>query len=246
MQRATFEPVNQGILAFCYDCTPHETGMATFRRLGIQPHCQVTRFVLPLRVDRQIRKRVGFISPLFTCVGNFLLWLYRRPRSSVRDVKISEHAGPFGREFSELDTAVHNPAVIRVRRSAAYLNWRYRQDPLQECRVLTARRNGELIGYIVFHVTSEDVTIVDLFGTEFPVVAIPLLESVVQCCESSHQTIEAYLSAESELVAPFLASRFRRRCVGAQVVAYAKPGGEVAAFLQTNPRWVLNGSDIQA
>src|SRR5262245_3707026 len=41
LQRATFDPVLKGHLAFCYDTPPHAQGMATFDRLGMKESCSM-------------------------------------------------------------------------------------------------------------------------------------------------------------------------------------------------------------
>jgi hypothetical protein len=245
LQRATFEPVDQRILSFCYDCPPHAAGMATFRRLGVQPNCAVDRYVLPLRLDRHLKKRLGFAPPLFTPLCNFLLRTFRRPGMRPRDLEIAEYAGPFDDEFSRLDAAVTSEDEIRGRRSAVHLNWRYRQDPLQEYRVLTGRRRGELIAFLVFYFKNEDIQIVDLFGRDLPA-SVALLDVLAQRCEVSCQSVEAYLSEGCDVLTPVLKTHFRRRSVAAQVVAYAKPGSEMSVFLERRPRWAFNKAEVQA
>jgi hypothetical protein len=245
LQRATFEPVDQGKLSFCYDCPPHEAGMSTFRRLGIQANCAVERYALPLRVDRHIKTQLGSHWVFLASAGNLLLRIYRRPRPAPKGLDISEYVGPFGEEFSQLDAAVRRPAVIRGQRSAAHLNWRYREDPLQQYEVLTARRKGELLAFVVYCRGPEDVTIVDLFGADQAEVSIALLEGVVQRCGPSHQGVEAFLSEGNELSRALLRARFRRRSAAARVVAYAKPGSDISAFLKASPRWTFSQADIR-
>jgi hypothetical protein len=247
LQRATFDPVNQGELAFCYDCPPHQAGMSTFRRLGLRPNCKVYRYALPMRVDSRLRKRLGAASVVPIAAGNLLLRLRRLSamKSSARGLEVSVHTTAFGEEFSKLDAAVKDTKVIRGRRSAAHLNWRYREDPLQQYEVLTARRKGELIAFAVLRATSEVVTIVDLFGMQLHEAAFALLAAIVQRFERSHQTVEAFLSEGSELVA-YLRMRFRQRSEAAQVVAYAKPQSEISAFLQASPIWAFSQAEIRA
>jgi hypothetical protein len=248
LQRATFEPVDHGKLTFCYDCPPHEAGMSTFRRLGIQPNCRVDRYALPLRVDAQIQKRFGSGLIFPAGLGNLLLRLYRRPvlRRKSKGFEVSEHTGPFGEEFSQLDVAVQKPNVIRGQRSAAHLNWRYREDPMQQYEVLTIRRKGELIAFAVFCASSEVITIVDLFGVELQEAAVTLLAAIVERFERSHQTIEAFLSECNELVGYFLNMQFRLRSEAARVVAYAKPKSEIWGLLQTSPNWSFSQAEIRA
>jgi len=248
LQRTTFGPVDQGKLAFCYDCPPHQAGMSTFRRLGMQPSCRVDRYALPLRVDGQARKRLGSASVLPAAVGNLLLRLHRfstlRPRAN--GLEVSDRTGAFGKEFSQLDAAVKIANVIRGQRSAAHLNWRYREDPLQQYQVLTARRNGELIAFAVLFTTSEVVTVVDLFGMDLQETAVLLLTAIIERFQRSHQTVDAYLSEGSELICHFLRMRFRLRSEAAQIVVYAKPRSEVSGFLHGSPNWAFTQAEIRA
>jgi hypothetical protein len=161
LQRATFSPVDLGEIAFCYDCPPHDAGMSTFRRLGMEPNCRIDRYAVPLRVDHRLKKRFGAASKVPVAVGNVILRLHQRPALRLRSkgLVIEEHAGSFGDEFSFLDGAVKKVDVIRGQRSAAHLNWRYRQDPLQQYHVLTARRGGELVAFMIQFASSRAVTI---------------------------------------------------------------------------------------
>jgi hypothetical protein len=246
MQRATLEPVDQGTLTFCYDCPPHDAGMAPFRRLGFKPNFVMDRYALPLRVDRQLRTRLGFHAPFLAGIGNALLRSYFTRGLRRSDLEIEEYTGPFEEEFSRLDDSVQGSDVIRSSRSAAHLNWRYREDPLQKYRVLTARRHGELVAFLILSFTKEDLTIVDLFGAEFPESALALLEALPELCLPRYQSVMAFLPEQGELVLPFLKAHFRRRDVAAKVVVYAAPGSEVARFIQERAHWSFTGVDLQA
>ncbi len=246
LQRATFEPVDQRILSFCYDCPPHAAGMATFRRLGVQPNSAVDRYALPLRADRRFKKRLGFAPLLLTPLANCLLRVWRQRGIRPGDLDIAEHTGPFDDEFTCLDAAVNAPDTIRGCRSAAHLNWRYREDPLQTYRVLTARRKGELVAFLVFCVGAEDIRIVDVFGRELPAAAVALLDALARRYQISCQNVEVYLSEGSDLLSPVLRAHFRRRSRAAQVVAYARPGSELSMFFGRRPRWAFSTAEVQA
>ena len=247
LQRATFDLVNNKQLAFCYDCPPHQAGLSTFRRLGIKPNCRVLRYALPLRVDCHLRKRLGAASVVPAAAGNLLLRLHRRfATTGTTDLEVSSHPDLFSEEFSKLDEAVKGPKAIRGRRSAAHLNWRYREDPLQQYEVLTARRKNALIAFAVLRTTDEVVTIVDLFGMELYEAAFSLLAVIVERFQRSHQTVEAFLSEGNELVNYFLKMRFQLRSEAAQVVAYARPQSAVSEFLQSSPVWSFSQAEVGA
>jgi len=248
LQRATFDPVNSGDLALCYDCPPHPAGMSTFRRLGIKPNCRVLRYALPLRLDSHLRKRLGAVSVIPGAAGNLFLRVQRTfaVKTRATDLEVSNHQDSFSEEFSKLDAVVKRPNAIRGRRSAAHLNWRYREDPLQQYEVLTARRRNELIAFAILRRTNEVVTIVDLFGMDLHVASLSLLAAIVERFQRSHQTVEAFLSEGNELVAYFLKMRFRLRSEAAQVVAYARPQSAVSEFLQKGPIWSFSQAEVGA
>lgn len=249
LQRATFDPVNQGILAFCYDCPPHEAGMSTFRRLGIEANSQMYRYARPLRVNRQLEKRLrsGAWVALLAPAGNLLLRLRLRRNKVIPGLEIAPFTGRFGEEFSQLDEQETCKKLIRGRRRAVDLNWHYREDPLHQYRVLTARRGGELVGYAIFSISGELASVVDLFGKEFPQVGVALLEAVVdQCNRESVQTVQAFLSEENEFSIALRRAGFCYRSTAARVVAYAKPGSDVCALLGLRPRWSFSQAEILA
>jgi hypothetical protein len=235
-------------MTFCYDCPPHEAGMSTFRRLSMEPNCVVDRFALPLRVDAQVKKFLAFGSTLAAPIGNLVLRASRWPalRSMPEGLEISKHAGPFGEEFSKLDNAVRDESVIRSQRSAAHLNWRFREDPLQKYHVWTTRRRGELLGFVVFRLTDTVITIVDLFGAHPHLVAGPLLVAMIEQFQGSHQTIEAVCSQGSDWIIHLVKLGFRRRSQVASVVAYAMPKSDMSKFLQTKPKWSFLQADVRA
>jgi hypothetical protein len=247
LQRATFCPVEAGHLAFCYDCPPHQAGMSTFRRMGMRPNCRMDRYALPIRVDGRVRKKLSAASAIPAAVGNLLLRFGRRWRAypRARSLEVSEHVGPFGEEFSRLDAAIQRTNVIRSRRTAAVLNWRYRKDPLQQYEVLTAKRKGDLTAFVVLQVNSDVVTIVDLFGTALHESACTLIAWVAERFERSHQTVQAFLAEGSELVGHFLRMGFRLRSEAAHVVAHAKPQSEMSALLERSPIWAFNQAELR-
>ncbi len=63
-------------------------------------------------------------------------------------------------------------------RSAEYLNWRFLQHPQRRYHFLTARKNGRLCGYLIYHWAGEDATVVDLFSEEEQVSKALLVETI--------------------------------------------------------------------
>ena len=246
IQRATFQPVDEGKLCFSYDCPPHEAGMSTFRRIGLEPNCALHRYALPLRLDEHLRKRLGFSSPPLAAVGNGLWRLWRGGGRIPKGLEIAVHSGRFSEEFTHFDELLPVTGTVRGRRAAAQLNWRYLDDPLNTYAVLTARRGGELLGFVVFQQLERKIIIVDLAARNLASVAIALLDTVTRQYGSSCDTVDACISSDSDLAAPLLQAGFRARSVVAQVVAYASPRTEMSVFLKTDAHWDFNCSELRA
>lgn len=167
LQRATLALVDEGTLALCYDCPPHERGMAPFRRLGLDITCRLGHFTQLLNASPWIARRfhVGAQSArLLAIVPNQLLRLRRFLRSGAR-VEVTNFEERFEDDFSRLDERLVDPRVIRTRRSATELNWKYRDDPLRRYKTLIARDRGELLGFLVYETNHERATICDLLAT---------------------------------------------------------------------------------
>jgi hypothetical protein len=259
LQRATFEPVDSGAVAFCYDCPPHDRGMSTFVRLGMRANCEVARYALLLRSDEYFDKRLGkggWTRPLVVTT-NLLLSMRRKARP-VPGLEICEHAGAFGEEFSALDRVVSSSGAIRASRSAENLDWRYRQDPgthdgapnnaKGEYRVLVARRAGELLAFLVLFLVPADgvAYILDLFGSQILDLGAPLLEAAVSICrQRKFHSLYGFCAKESELESLFRSSGFRPRERIARVVAYENQEKQTGRLLTPGLRWPFSQVEVR-
>jgi hypothetical protein len=249
LQRATFQPVDHGVLAFCYDCPPHDQGMATFRRLGIETTCRTHHYARPLRAERQVERRLGrgAIPGAVTAIVNRVLAVrVAGQRRAPRGVEIAEHVGRFGEEFSVLDRDAGASEVVRSRRSAEDLNWRYRDDPLHRYHVLTARRGGELEAFVVFASAADDALVLDLFGHLPQSLAVALLDAAATAVRSTGaQTLRMTIGEDNEGGEAARGAGFWPRGQGPRIVAYAGRGIE-ARTLQPSSAWRIRQIDLMA
>ena len=244
LQRCTFEPVLQGDLAFCYDCPPHDLGMAMFDRLGLKETCRMQGYVKLLRADRQFERLLGNpAGRMASTIANPLLRL-RSSRATVSDkLDFGSYTGEFTDEFSRLDLALRTSDTISNRRSAEDLNWRFRHNPSQRFEVFTARERGELLAYVLFSVVGEDAYLFDLFGRKLDEVGPDLLNALSSTLQDrSIQTIRAQLPSGSPSVSIFVKAGFSLRGDGARIVAF---GGSKAQALH-DARWQFQHSDVMA
>jgi hypothetical protein len=242
LQRATFEAVDRGDLALCYDCPPHEAGLATFRRMGMGVDCLMLRYVKLIRADRALRRRMGGgpAVRLAAAAANVWLRVVERPRRNPAGLEVVEHSGEFGAEFDELDRRNVTDNEVRSARTSEFLNWRYRRDPLSDYEVLAARRAGHLVGFGVLRHSSEDVVLLDLFSDPEPHVVEALLDPMVQRAHCARvQTLTAIVSQGDGLGRRLRTFGFRCRGPAERVVAY--PAGRFRP-----PRWSFRSVDVVA
>ena len=248
LQRATLGLVDEGLVALCYDCPPHDAGLSTFRRLGLDVTRRTVRHARRLRTDRQIARRLGRgpHALVLAAAANTVLRATRRRPRPPRGVELASFTGAFGEEFTALDRRLA-PSGIASRRSAEDLNWRYRADPLHRYDVITARRGGELVGVAVFTAARGDAEIVDLFG-DLDGLVVPLLDAVAERASASGADALQLITAEVDAaLGPRLGSAgFRPRSSGPSVVAHAPAGSGAAALFARPDTWLLRQADLTA
>lgn len=180
LQRACLADAAQAPFEFCYDF-PSQSMMAVYKRLGIAQTGTLVRWAKPLRTRRKLEHFTGSNS-----VTGGLAFL-ADTALAVRGWKggggksdTSLHDGPCGDEFSDLDRKLRELSGVRAPRTAEFLNWRYWSYPGKKHEMVTARRSGVLIGYIVFTRDEEDTSIVDVSSIEEPAVIARLLAAAVE------------------------------------------------------------------
>jgi|SRR5271166_1688227 len=256
LQRATFEPANSGEVAFCYDCPPHDRGMSTFVRLGLQSSCDVVRYALLLRSDEFLGKRLGrgaWTRPL-VATANAALGM-RRSGRSADGVEISRHDKPFDEEFSCLDQITSSLGTVRASRAAEELNWRYLEDPfvpsgsstanLGRWRVLVARRAGELVGFAVLFILEDGTAwIGDLFSRNIAEFGGGLLEAVVDICRQENVIrLDGLCSTDTSFSSLLEHAGFRARERVYRVVAYEN-ASQTAKLLNSDLHWTFTNFEV--
>jgi hypothetical protein len=253
LQRATFQPVDAGALAFCYDCPPHDQGMSTFVRLGMRPSCEVIRYALPLRSDEVLGRKLGKGAWTKSVIaGANLLLSMRRTSHHIPGLEICSVNGRFDDEFTYLDSTVSSDGVIRASRAAELLNWRYRMRPDAKVDVLVARQGGELLSFLAFTVYEKTrglkrALIGDLFGRRLPEAGLALLNAMIEVCRRKGVVcLEGYCSETSALKPLFEAAGFRARESTARIVAYAKSEASNGHALSSSVSWPVGPAEVIA
>jgi hypothetical protein len=204
LQRACLAALANDGSAVCYDF-PSASMMSIYRRLGVPLFGEVVRYIKLIRVDGKVQQFIGngVLARGISVAGN--LWLSsQRVSTPSGDTEFRLHDGPFGPEFTSLVSRVKEFYPVHGLRTAEYLNWRYRQHPAKQFRVITARRHQELLGYVVVEISASSAILADLYATEEPGTASGLLGSLERLLEKEKiHTLTAPVLAGSRLI-PYL------------------------------------------
>lgn len=212
LHRACLAGVDRGAAAFCYDF-PSERMMAIYRRLGIRPFATMTRFAKVLRWGPKARQAVpipgarsaaGFLGDLVDRMPS------RRP-SAPPGVSFSIQDRDCDATFDELDRGVRGRYRRQMDRSAAYLNWRYRANPLTRYELLTARRDGVLLGYAAWTREGPHAILADLVALDGATVDALLGELGAGTRAQGLETLSAPVLSTHPLIPHLVRAGYRPR-----------------------------------
>jgi len=179
LQRNSLEDLSKEGAELIFDF-PSTSMLAIYKRLQIEPQESAIRFAKPLRADGQIQKRIPnkAAGRTLAVAANVALRLRDAGFGRSRAWTISEETAPCGEEFTLATRQWVSRMGICADRSAGYLNWRFLQHPQRRYHLLTARKNGRLCGYLIYHWAGEDATVVDLLAEEDQVCKTLLVETI--------------------------------------------------------------------
>jgi hypothetical protein len=241
LTRACLAAVDRGSVAFCLDF-PSQSMMAIYRRLGIQAFGQMTRYVKVLSWKRRLEAAVSgrgtqaLVGLLGTVVDR---WPARR-RGPVSGGTVTLEDRDCGAEFDELDRVNRDRASFYLDRSAAYLNWRYRRNPLGRHEILVARQDGQLQGYAILAPPGLHATIADLVAASDTTAALLLEEAARLLAARSVVTLSMPVSSSHPAIPLLLRSGFRPR-ESSPVIRYYRRGFEPKGTLSRDVWPILHG-----
>jgi hypothetical protein len=248
LQKACLEQMDSDIRTIGYDF-PSEGMLAVHRRLGAEPGKRMIRFAKPLRVDRKVAEMVKSpkVSLAARALGNQLLkWRDTGVSLSQTEI-IARHEGSCQDEFSTLAAKACPNQGICVARTAEYLNWRYLAHPFQTFEILTARRCGALVAYLVLNQTGDDdARIVDLLGIEDRRLVENLVAYAVKLLRGRGViTLSAPLLTSHPSGHPFLRLGFTKRD-SCPVITYHVPRVPSQVRKEREPEWFLMDGDRES
>lgn len=240
LQRATLAAVSDLREAeLCYDF-PSTQFKAVYQRLRLAPTAQMIRLAKPLRVDRKLEQLIAskILAVSAKWMGNRILQLLDMLRFRDRGWEVALHPGECGDEFTQLNERAALTNGIEVKRSATYLNWRYLKHPNVSFRILTARKKGELQGYVVFSSTGQDAHIAEWNTCDDKTVLKALMwDLFVRLRKSGTITVSAFLLENDHRLLLLKSMGFRPRDSDPLIVYW--PGSKTA----DENKWLLMHGD---
>ena len=167
LQRACLAGIDAGPYALYYDF-PERSMVAVYRRLGVESSQAVVRMTKLLSLEKKLGKigRVPIFGRSLIAGANGIIRLLDIGKRSRSECVIREQKEACGEDFTVLAQSASAGYGVCVARTAGYLNWRFRSHFHNRYEMLTAHRDGVLMGYVLFLDGGETATIVDLFGVE--------------------------------------------------------------------------------
>ena len=241
--KATLEPVRNGDHAFSYDF-PSQAMHALYRRMGGADLGAGERWVRPVDF-KSIAKRTigGVVGRVVGAAGGVALRARDALAGIPRGIDVTPLEGEFGAEFDALDAKLAGMTAVAGVRDAAYLDWRYRQHAMFSHDVLCARRNGELLGFVVVRPGENGVALVlDLFAGEEDGVRRGLAAAAVDHARAGDaEALHVEVLAGSPAAKMFSKLGFVKRDEGAGPVPFSGPDGP--AVLRHAANWWITGGD---
>jgi hypothetical protein len=167
LQRACLAGIDAGRYAFYYDF-PERSMVAVYRRLGVESSQSMVRMTKLLNLEKKLGKigRVPLFGRSLVAGANSIIRLLDIGKRNFSECEIREQREACGEDFTVLAQRVSAGYGVCVARNAGYLNWRFRSHFHNRYEMLTAHRDGSLMGYVLFLDGGETATIIDLFGVE--------------------------------------------------------------------------------
>jgi hypothetical protein len=179
LQRTTLEDLSNEGSGFVFDF-PSNSMLAIYKRLRIETSTSMIRYAKSLRADRQIQRRIP--SPLaargLSAAANVALRVRDAGLKRSSTWTIAEQTELCGEEFTQAAQPWSARFGICPVRTADYLNWRFLQHPQRRYHLLTARKGGELCGFLIYYLDAEDAVIVDLLAEADAALKALLVEAI--------------------------------------------------------------------
>jgi hypothetical protein len=241
LQRACVQAALQNPFEFFYDF-PSAGMMGVYKRLGFVQTGALVRWVKLLRAEAKLQSlfRSRTVAKVASTVANAALaqtgW-----RGDEHSCELELLQGRCSEEFTHFDEQVRTREGIQTVRCASYLNWRYLDPAAPSHQILTARRQGALVGYIVYASAADEGRIIDLNSLEEPAVIARLLAGAVQNLSASGISAVNLCAADVHPWSAILQRAGFRKRENSPIVAGSRPDGSLSSLDFQNKWYAMSG-----
>lgn len=246
LRRAAKEQIDLGRADFLY-AHPNEKMALIHSRVGHYSVGTMVRYAKPVRTGKYLSS-AGIPKWLATAGSKVLDPIYcttqglrlKKPKHGYRTVENME----FDRRFDDLfQNHSHRHPVIGVRDSA-YLNWRYRHNPLYETHAVLAEVDGNLTGYLLFKIDEDSISIKDLFPVHNPEIVQGLLRSLADWGYRERLSSLSFTLLETNpSIALLKEFGFGQRAETSQMFEYTPVGNDDSSILKNSDNWFISVGD---
>jgi len=234
LRRAARVGVDAGQSQFLY-AHPNDRMLAIHLQVGHRPLGKMVRHAKLLRTSSGVRAVDRVASIAFRAVGSDQ-W-----RRSNQDAELMEQW-----PLSELDTlfedASHRLGTAVVRDSR-YLQWRFRQNPLERGEMIVARRHGRLTGYLIFTVKQEIGVVKDWLAVDTSSVEALFQHLIVEMRRRDAPSISVTALESHPDLTRLTALGFLRRPDTTTAVVYANPDLADSRMVTNSSAWYMTFGD---
>jgi hypothetical protein len=235
LRRVARDAVDAGQAAFLY-AHPNDRMLQVHLRVGHTPLGAMVRYAKLLRPRNGSRLARTAAGTLLRFVGKEILVDRRHDVEIIQD-----------REPPEDITAIYDRATSRIGtavvRDRPYLNWRFRQSPVEAHTMLVTRASGRPAGYVVFSARDDVAMVKDWLAVDEPS-RDELFAAMIAWCRDHDLATISVSALESHPDLPVLrAFGFVRRPEQTTAIAYA--GGHTAdtAAVRSPASWYMTVGD---
>ena len=238
LRRKAKDCVDNGQIRALY-AHPNDRMRVIHERVGHQPIGKMQRYVKVLQWEPEVRKYVRS-TLLERVVGGSLTRFFRTSETIFSSSKKgfmleSSNGEPFGEEYDRLFHAAIRWYRVIGDRTSSYLNWRYGQNPLYRAERMVIRKDGELLGYVIYLLERERAVFQDILCVpEEEIVKVLVEHWIGDLRGRGIQTISAILMSHNPIIPLFKKLGFKSRPEESFVFAYTRSGDRI------DPAW-LNG-----
>lgn len=248
LRRAARQAVDRGQVAFLY-AHPNDRMLVIHQKAGHHTIGQMQRFAAVLRLDCLFadRLRIKPLAALAAALANpALRFVARLPKAENPALRfqMTRLEAP-GDEFDQLNLRFCQRHAVVGSRDAAYLRWRYGQNPVHSYAVLKMYMQDGLAGYCIFTRQENTAHLTDLVLPEPEHALAPLLGELLRRLRRDKIcTASIKLHLANALLPALRALGFRPRHDATSTVAtYAPEKAALAPAVLDPENWYMTAGD---